>query len=101
MTDAASLVFCLGFAALLADAAVSDLRGFRIANRDPILMVILFTVSSPFRLELTEIPLHLLAGAAAFAVGALALGEPLTPLRIAGVGLVASGLLVLTLAPSH
>ena len=71
MTDAASLVFCLGFAALLADAAVSDLRGFRIANRDPILMVILFTVSSPFRLELTEIPLHLLAGAAAFAVGAL------------------------------
>ncbi|MCA0367337.1 MAG: multidrug efflux SMR transporter [Proteobacteria bacterium] len=37
----------------------------------------------------------------AFAVGALVLGEPLTPLRIAGVGLVASGLIVLKLASSH
>jgi len=37
----------------------------------------------------------------AFAVGALALGEPLTPLRIAGVALVASGLIVLKLASSH
>lgn len=71
MSDIATLVFCLGFAALLADAAASDLRGFRIANRDPVLILILFTVSSPFRLELAEIPLHLLTGAAAFAVGAL------------------------------
>ncbi|WP_453976423.1 DMT family transporter [Brevundimonas sp. Marseille-Q4549] len=37
----------------------------------------------------------------AFAVGALVLGEPLTPLRIAGVALVASGLIVLKLASSH
>ena len=37
----------------------------------------------------------------AFAVGALVLGEPPTPLRIAGVGLVASGLIVLKLASSH
>lgn len=37
----------------------------------------------------------------AFAVGALVLGEPLTPLRIAGVTLVASGLIVLKLASSH
>ena len=37
----------------------------------------------------------------AFAVGALVLGEPPTPLRIAGVALVASGLIVLKLASSH
>jgi quaternary ammonium compound-resistance protein SugE len=37
----------------------------------------------------------------AFAVGAVFLGEPLTPLRIAGVTLVASGLIVLKLASSH
>ena len=37
----------------------------------------------------------------AFAVGAVILGEPLTPLRIAGVALVASGLVVLKLAESH
>lgn len=37
----------------------------------------------------------------AFAVGAFILGEPLTPLRIAGVILVASGLIVLKLASSH
>ena len=37
----------------------------------------------------------------AFAVGALVLGEPLTPFRIAGVALVASGLIVLKLASSH
>ncbi len=37
----------------------------------------------------------------AFVVGAVFLGEPLTPLRIAGVTLVASGLVVLKLASSH
>ena len=37
----------------------------------------------------------------AFAVGAFILGEPLTPLRIAGVTLVVSGLVVLKLASSH
>lgn len=37
----------------------------------------------------------------AFAVGAFFLGEPLTPLRIAGVTLVVSGLVVLKLASSH
>ncbi len=37
----------------------------------------------------------------AFVVGAVVLGEPLTPLRIAGVTLVASGLIVLKLASSH
>ena len=37
----------------------------------------------------------------AFVVGALVLGEPLTPMRIAGVTLVASGLIVLKLASSH
>ncbi|MFN3876944.1 MAG: DMT family transporter [Brevundimonas sp.] len=37
----------------------------------------------------------------AFVVGAVFLGEPLTPLRIAGVVLVASGLVVLKLASSH
>ena len=37
----------------------------------------------------------------AFMVGAVFLGEPLTPLRIAGVTLVASGLIVLKLASSH
>ena len=37
----------------------------------------------------------------AFVVGAVFLGEPLTPLRIAGVALVASGLVVLKLAASH
>ena len=37
----------------------------------------------------------------AFVVGAGFLGEPLTPLRIAGVVLVASGLVVLKLAASH
>ena len=37
----------------------------------------------------------------AFVVGAGFLGEPLTPLRIAGVALVASGLVVLKLAASH
>ena len=37
----------------------------------------------------------------AFAVGALVQGEPPTPLRIAGVALVASGLIVLKLASSH
>lgn len=37
----------------------------------------------------------------AFAVGAVILGEPLTPLRIAGVTLVVSGLVVLKLASSH
>ena len=37
----------------------------------------------------------------AFAVGALVLGEPPTPLRNAGVALVASGLIVLKLASSH
>ena len=37
----------------------------------------------------------------AFAVGAFVLGEPLTPLRIAGVTLVVSGLVVLKLASSH
>ena len=37
----------------------------------------------------------------AFVVGALFLGEPVTPLRIAGVTLVASGLVVLKLASSH
>nr|WP_314437408.1 multidrug efflux SMR transporter [uncultured Brevundimonas sp.] len=37
----------------------------------------------------------------AFAVGAFILGEPLTPLRIAGVTLVLSGLVVLKLASSH
>ena len=37
----------------------------------------------------------------AFAVGAVFLGEPLTPLRIAGVTLVAAGLVVLKLASSH
>lgn len=36
----------------------------------------------------------------AFAVGAVFLSEPLTPLRIAGVTLVASGLIVLKLASS-
>ena len=36
-----------------------------------------------------------------FAVGAFILGEPLTPLRIAGVTLVVSGLVVLKLASSH
>ena len=37
----------------------------------------------------------------AFVVGAVVLGEPLTPMRIAGVTLVASGLIVLKLASSH
>ncbi|WP_312595868.1 multidrug efflux SMR transporter [Brevundimonas sp.] len=37
----------------------------------------------------------------AFMVGAVFLGEPLTPLRIAGVTLVAFGLIVLKLASSH
>jgi quaternary ammonium compound-resistance protein SugE len=37
----------------------------------------------------------------AFVVGVAVLGEPLTPLRIAGVTLVASGLIVLKLASSH
>ena len=37
----------------------------------------------------------------AFVVGAVFLGEPLTPLRIAGVTLIASGLVVLKLASSH
>ena len=37
----------------------------------------------------------------AFVVGAVFLGEPLTPLRIAGVTLVVSGLVVLKLASSH
>ena len=44
---------------------------------------------------------HRIGAVGAFAVGALVLGEPLTPLRIAGVGLVASGLIVLKLASSH
>lgn len=37
----------------------------------------------------------------AFVVGVAVLGEPLTPLRIAGVTLVAAGLIVLKLASSH
>lgn len=70
MTDFASLTLGLAFAALLADAAVSDVRGFRIANRDPILLVFLFLVISPFRLEFHDIGWHLLAGVALFAAGA-------------------------------
>lgn len=37
----------------------------------------------------------------AFVVGAIVLGEPLTPFRIVGVMLVASGLIVLKLSSSH
>ncbi|SBW11732.1 Membrane protein [uncultured Alphaproteobacteria bacterium] len=70
MADVATWGIGSAFAALLADAAISDLRGFRIANRDPCLIIILFTITSFFRLDLREVLAHLFAGCVLFAVGA-------------------------------
>lgn len=37
----------------------------------------------------------------AFAVGVIVMGEPLTPMRVAGAGLIVSGLVVLKLSSGH
>ncbi len=70
MTDMEALGIGLALAALLAHAAVSDLRGFRIPNRVPVLIFVLFAVVSAFVLEPREILLHMAAGVALFAAGA-------------------------------
>lgn len=69
MTGTATLAIELAFAALLADAAISDLRGYRIPNRIPVFLILLFPLAA-FALEPREILLHLLAGLSVFAVGA-------------------------------
>lgn len=70
MTVTAGLVAELVFAALLVDAAIADARGFRIPNRGPLLIALLFPIIAAFVLEPREILLHFAAGAVLFAAGA-------------------------------
>jgi len=71
MTGTAALATELAFAALLADAAICDVRGFRIPNRVPVLLLILFVVAAALTLDVREFLLHLAAGVAVFAVAAV------------------------------
>jgi prepilin peptidase CpaA len=70
MTEMEALGIGLALAALLAYAAFSDLRGFRIPNHVPVLIFVLFAVVSAFVLEPHDILLHLAAGVALFVAGA-------------------------------
>lgn len=70
MTDMEALGIGLALAALFAYAALSDLRGFRIPNRVPVLIFVLFAVVSALVLEPRDILLHLAAGVALLAAGA-------------------------------
>lgn len=58
------------FAAALADAAVSDIKGFRIPNRDSLLIAAAFAVAVPaLGLGLQAAAWHVAAAMAAFALG--------------------------------
>lgn len=59
------------FVGALVDAAASDLRAFRIPNRDSLLIAAAFVLAVPaFGLGFEAAAWHLAAGAAAFALGA-------------------------------
>lgn len=70
MTGIAALATELALVALIGGAAFSDARGFRIPNRIPISILLLFAVVAGARLAPRDILLHLAAGLALFAAGA-------------------------------
>lgn len=60
------------FATALLDAAISDLKGFRIPNRDSVLIAAAFAVAAPaLGLGLEAAAWHVAAAIAAFVVGAI------------------------------